>query len=59
MDKCWFCKAEIIMREFQRQLDELGELGAEIYDNPITKIYNMADDCLPVYQCYCKGADDE
>jgi len=61
--ECYHCKSNAVMKKIMEQIEELGEYGAGIFDDPIVEVYNAADDAHipPEYlkeYCYCEDNHD-
>ena len=48
MDECWFCKAQATLKKVMADIEALGEVNSGFYDDPLSDVYNAADDALAV-----------
>ena len=60
MDECSFCKGREALQKIMRIIEEeLPETGASFYDDPITDLFNQADDACGTWRCYCEDDQPE
>ena len=55
-DECKFCVLRQIIKKFMDDIESL-EVGAELYDDAITDLFNNADDTYSLLRCYCMEGD--
>ena len=54
MDECQFCKTREVLEKIMEIIEnEISEIGVDFYDNPITELYNAADNAKDTWRCMC------
>jgi hypothetical protein len=47
---CLLCKYYLLINKFMADIEELGNINAEYFDNRITEIFNSCDDNIYIFK---------
>lgn len=57
--ECPLCKTRELLEQMMVIVDQIPEIGAELYDDTISEIANNIDNAKSTFQCYCDTPVDE
>lgn len=52
-ETCPFCRVRKICTDALTGLEDVHEIGAELYDGYLSELYNAADEAKGRFRCYC------
>jgi len=52
-EPCEFCRARKKFRRIMAIIETIPEIGAAVYDDPVSELFNAADNAETVWECYC------